>query len=366
MTRFMHYLVVACAATVLGGTAHADLFTGDGDGTSWEDPDNWGADAVPLNNGSGNTFINGGHNVDFDTDTWTALDAAGNLQGGMGGSQYRVVRFILNENTSSGPIGTNSLNFSFGDGREVLQTNSTSAVFGGRNGSDTTVNVASGTVNTGSRTSFGARTGAMGTLNVTGGEFIVGRSNLQLGINNAFDTTTGTGVANISGGVFRTREGVAIGGTSTFHVQGSGATEIGVGSQGSVDGRWNQAAGGILRTGIDAGTFPTILIDDVDDDGGGAQGNAIFDVGSILDPYDAGGAATNVWHTVMTWEGTLTGLPDLSATALADGWERQVSGNNLQVRLVAIPEPGAFLMFSVVALAVSFRNSARNRKGRVS
>ncbi len=341
----------AILVAVLAGTAFADTFNGDGDGTSWEDANNWLLDAVPLNNASGNTFINGGHDVDFDTDTWDALIAAGNTQSA---SQYRVVRFLLNESTAAGAIGTNSLTFDFGDpagtsNREVLQTNSTSAVFGGRGGSDTTVNVVSGTVNTGSRTSFGARTDALGTLNVTGGEFVVGRSNLQLGINNTFDTTTGTGIANISGGAFRTREGVAIGGTSTFHVQGSGASEIGVGSQGSVDGVWTQVAGGVLRTGIDAGGITAILVDDYNDDGAGTQGNATFEAGSILDPYDLGGASTNLWYTVMTWEGMVTGAPTLSSAAVSAGWQSQISGQNLQVRLV--PEPGSI---GLLALGIPF------------
>tara|TARA_R110002049_G_scaffold285698_4_gene467005 strand:+ start:145644 stop:146717 length:1074 start_codon:yes stop_codon:yes gene_type:complete len=349
----MRFLLAAAVAVALGGNAMADAWTGDGATDKWEDADNWLLDAVPTNNGSGNTFINGGHNVLFDADTWAALDTAGNLQSA---TQYRVVRFLINESTAatSGPIGTNSLTFDFGDGLEILQTNGTSAVFGGRNGSDTTLNIVSGLLNTGSRTSFGARVGASGTVNVMGGDFIIGRVNLQLGINNAFDTTTGTGVANISGGTFRTRRGVAIGGTSTFHVAGSGVTEIGVGSQGSEDGVWTQVAGGTLRTGIDAGGITAILVDDVDDDGGGTQGNVTFAAGSILDPYDLGGAPTNVWTTIMNWEGTLddNGLV-LSSDALNAGWEKRVDGNSLQVRLVAtaVPEPSSLALLGLGSVA---------------
>ena len=122
---------------------------------------------------------------------------------------------------------------------------------------------------------------------------------------------------------------------------GSGATEIGVGSQGSVDGAWTQIAGGVLRPGLDSGGVTPILVDDVDDDGAGAQGNVTFESGAILDPYDAGGA-NNAWTPVMTWEGTLTdnGLA-LSAAATSAGWEMRVVGSTLEVRNPSFPDPVA-------------------------
>ncbi|MEN8693629.1 MAG: LamG domain-containing protein, partial [Akkermansiaceae bacterium] len=79
-----------------------------------------------------------------------------------------------------------------------------------------------------------------------------------------------------------------------------------------------------------------ILIDVVDGNGTGG-GNATFENGAILDPYDLGGAVQNVWTTVMEWEGSLTdnGLV-LSSDALAAGWQKQVTGNQLQVRLTPV------------------------------
>lgn len=369
MTRIFKFFFIATLA-VATSNIWADAFDGNndgdgGDGVAWHDPNNWLLDAVPPNNGGGNTFINDGFDVVYDSATWNYLNTNSLLQSA---TQHRVVRFILNENTaaSSGPIGTNSLTFDFADPggalREVLQTNGTSAIFAGRNGSDTTVEMISGRVNTGSRTTFGARTGALGTLNLSGGEFITGRSNLQLGIQNDLTTTSGTGVVNVTGGTLRTREGVGIGGTSTFHVAGSAITEIGVGSQGSVDGMWTQEAGGVLRTGIDAGGITAILIDDYQDDGGGTQGNATFASGSVLDPYDLGGAATNTWTTVMTWEGMVTdnGL-GLSPAATAAGWTHRIDGNDLQVCLdcVPVPEPSSL---ALIAIAGLFGLSVRRRK----
>lgn len=325
---------------------HADSWTGDGDGTSWEDADNWLLDAVPLNNGSGNTLINTG-DVVFDNDTWAALDLAGNLQSS---TQYRVVRFLLNESTSI-PVGTGSITFDFdsgGAGRSVLQTNSTSSVWGSRNGS-TTANFISGEVNTGSSTTLGARDG-VGIFNITGGSVIIGRGNLTLGNGAA----TGTGTVNISSGSLLTRGGLVFNNASVFNVSGSGSSTIGIGSQGTVDGFWTQNAGGILRSGIDSGGIDRILIDDVGDDGAGLEGNVTFELGSILDPYDAGGAVLNTWVTVMEWEGALTdnGLA-LSTDAINAGWEKQVVGSELQVRLV--PEPSVALLSALSLLGLGIR-----------
>lgn len=327
-----------------GSIVSADTFTGGGDGTSWEDPLNWAAGVVPPNNGGGNTAI-GGHFVDFDANTWAALTAAGNLQNA---TQYRVVRFLLNEDASA--TGTGGITFDQGAGNEVLQTNSNSSIFGSR-AQTTTVNVLSGTVNTGANTTFGARDGT-GILNLQGGEFIVGRGNLTLGQESA----GGTGIVNITGGELLTRGGANISSMATFEVVGTGSTQIGIGSQGSVDGFWSQLGGGVLRPGLDATGVTDILVDDVQ--GGAGAGVATFDAGSILDPYDAGGFFLNTWETVLDAEGGIidNGLA-LSGTSVAAGFEQRIlegagtnGGDLLQVRLVAVPEPSSLVLLGLGGL----------------
>ncbi|TWT79277.1 PEP-CTERM motif protein [Planctomycetes bacterium CA13] len=344
------FIAAMALAMAFGGVAQADTFDGGGDGTSWEDALNWAADAVPLNNGSGNTLINNNHQVVFDADTWTALNTAGNLQSA---TQYRIARLLMGDSTAGGANGTHSLTFDFGASgasNNVLVTNGTSAVIGGRANKFSTLNIVSGITNVeANRVRVGTATGGSGTINVSGGEFITGKGGLELG-NVAGG---GDGTLNITGGSFASRNDVEIGDSGTFHIAGSSAT-VGVGTFGTTDGYWEQDAGGMLRIGLDAGGSSVILVDDVGDDGAGTQGNVVFAAGSLLDPYDLGGAAENVWTTVMTWEGTLTGAPTLSATAISSGWESQISGNDLQVRLtaVAVPEPSSFALLAIGGLAM--------------
>ncbi|VGO11781.1 Endo-1,4-beta-xylanase Z [Pontiella desulfatans] len=118
----------------------------------------------------------------------------------------------------------------------------------------------------------------------------------------------GTGMIEIAGGSLNTRTGVIIGNGSTFKVTGSAAATIGIGSHGLLDGRWMQAAGGVLCVGID--TTPTgvskIFVDEIDGTTGVSwDGNVTFEAGSLLDVGYL--AATNPGtFTVMEWDGVVT------------------------------------------------------------
>lgn len=337
-------LVTATAVLALGVSAQADTFDGGGDGTSWEDPLNWAGDTVPANNAS-NINIYADFDVVFDAGTWTYLTANNLLQNS---GEHRIARLLMGDSTSGAANGTHSLTFDPGAGNYIRATNSNSAVLGGRAGKFTTLNVLSGTTNLeANRIRVGQSTGGSGVINVSGGLLTLGRGGLELG---ATDNLNGDGTLNITGGSFTTRNDAEIHGKGVFHVAGSAAATIGIGSNGTSDGRWVQYTGGVLRTGIDSNGVTPILIDQVDSGGG----NATFQSGSILDPYDFGGAAQNVWTTVMEWEGALTdeGLV-LSDDALANGWEKQVSGNTLQVRLV--PEPSSTALIGLGGLFLLMR-----------
>ena len=346
-----HISKVASATTTLalalGLTAQGDTFDGGGDGTSWEDPLNWSNDVVPANNGSNiNIFSN--HDVNFDAGTWTYLTENSLLQNE---TEHRIARLLMGDSVAGAANGNHSLTLDPGDGNTIRATNSNSAVISGRPGKFSTLNIVSGITNLeAGRIRIGQGEGGSGTVNVSGGLLTLGRGGLELGNPNG----SGDGTLNITGGSFTTRNDAEIFGSGVFHVAGTGAATIGIGSNGSTDGRWVQSTGGIFRPGIDATGVTVTFIDDAGDDGAGAQGNVTFESGAILDPYDLGGAAPNVWTTVMEWEGTLTdnGLA-LSNDALAAGWEKQISGSELQVRI--IPEPSSAALLGLGGLALLMR-----------
>lgn len=323
-------MAMAMTTLALGLSAQADTFDGGGDGTSWEDPLNWAGDAVPANNAS-NIVIHAEHQVSFDAGTWTYLTDNALLQSA---TEYRIARLLMGDSTSGAANGTHSLTLDPGADNTIRATNVNSAVISGRPGKFSTLNVVSGIINLeANRIRIGQGDEGSGIVNVSGGLLTLGRGGLELGNPNG----AGDGTLNITGGSFTTTNDAEIFGSGVFHVAGSLAETIGIGSNGPTDGRWAQSAGGIFRPGLDASGVTVTFIDDIDDDGAGEQGNVTFEDGAILDPYDFGGAAPNVWTTVMQWEGTLTdnGLV-MSEAALASGWQKQVVGNELQVRLTPV------------------------------
>lgn len=334
--------------------------------TKWEDPVNWfnETDGTNFNTISPNRIpgdpvvnfnvaVRNGGTVDFDDDTSLALAGAVD-------AQVLINRFFLGAPGSGSNSGT--LNVSGGHLNATQSGAGVNTTLG--RGQDGTLNISGGIVEVGQRVFAGSGLNGHGEINLSGGVLNIyrggnsgimtpadittyGRPSLDLGDDDGdgavdeegmpIENTT-SGILNISGGEFRTRGHVALGKYGMVDIQGSGATSIGIGSQGSLDGAWLQYAGGTLRAGVDAGGITPILIDDVDDDG---QGDVRFESGTFLDPYDLGDAVQSVWHTVMEWDGTLVenGLA-LTADALSEGWEMQVDGNLLQVRL---PGPPGFL-----------------------
>ncbi|WP_228714456.1 hypothetical protein [Posidoniimonas corsicana] len=323
--------------------------------SKWEDPVNWFDETTNANHNSvaphfipetdtlpAATFdvaVRNGGAVDFDDQTSLALAGAAD-------APVVIQRFFLGAPGAGSGSGT--LNVSGG----ILNAGRSGAGIVTTIGraQDGTLNISGGQVNVGHRVFLGSGVNGHGEINLSGGEFVIfrggnsaimtpeditayGRPSFELGADDGDSDplNSTTGVFNISGGAFSTRAHIAIGKYGTIDVQGSAASQIGIGSNGSLDGGWLQYAGGTLRAGVDAGGITPILIDDVDDDG---QGDVRFASGSLLDPYDLGGALQNVWHTVMQWDGTLVenGL-SLTPTAIGAGWEMQVLGNLLQVRL---------------------------------
>lgn len=151
---------------------------------------------------------------------------------------------------------------------------------------------------------------SVGEINVSGGTLTLtkdinwagkpDKGTLYLGYDG-----TGTGIFHISGGRVFTRAGVYVGvnGQGIFSVEGSAASEIGIGSENSLDGFWAQSSGSILKARIDAGGITPINIVYKGTGTGGADVN-FFD-GSILDLGWTAGVTNFGSFDIMTWAGEL-------------------------------------------------------------
>lgn len=200
------------------------------------------------------------------------------------------------------------------------------------------------------------------TLAVNGNN--AGRSvfvNQSITILNSASTLRTSGAAIIGDGV----------GTASFVINGSGASEIGIGSAGSVDGAWVQNSGATLSVWIDStaqGVQPVLIDDQGNPSLVPAQehrdGNVSFAPGSLLDVGFLG-AANYGTFTVMTWEGTLL----QSNLAFAPGvdtsiWSFEVSSNALKVT-AQVPEPLVLAPMGIAGtlMLVRVRRAARKAAG---
>ncbi|MFC7337871.1 hypothetical protein ACFQY0_11835 [Haloferula chungangensis] len=299
-------------------SAQAALWDGGGLGDEFSTAENWADDTFPGNLEAGAKLaeINGVFTVERSVDSVVERSSVG------GGATLNI------------PSGTHSDDQSGAGTRTYVG-----------NGSDGTVVQSGGSWNIGHALVIGNGASGNGLYVLNGGDLLLTR-----GANSVVDPqfgrpsldvagNGGAGSIDISGGTFATRFGVNIGANGTFHVAQSGLT-VGIATTSSGDGWWIQKAGGTLRTGIDAGGATNIIVQD-----SVAAKGVLFEDGAILDPYDAGGAGMNTWFTVMTLSGEGAfddqGL-SLSPDAISAGWEKQLVGSSLQVRL--IPEPSVALL----------------------
>lgn len=292
----------------------------------------FGAD-VTWNNGSGdNEFSNPAN--------WLggAFPASETMVINRTGSQRAVVSTGVTLNSDGLLIGSSSANGEFQQtGGELTATSNPSAVsrvgLGGRTGTWTM---------SGGRASINAiqlgLSNGTGNFTLQGGHLNISRgvSGYSLIVDNG-----GTGNCEVSGGSLITRSGVKIGSEGTFTVTGQGASRIGIGSSGTVDGEWYQESGGVLRARINdtsAGLTP-ICIDEVNSSDGSA-GNVTFENGALLEVDVTGSFLNGGTYTVMEWEGSVTD----NGLGFAPGvdtnvWSFSVDSTNKRLTVTAAGPP---------------------------
>lgn len=325
--------LTTCATGVLFcTTAHAQNLAktwdnGGGD-NAWLNPLNWSGDTLPATG-----ISNLGDNLTIN------LGGANKAIYSTGTNVYRSIRV--------GIAGTGVLDIT---GGTLSSDNSMQTRIGsGTNTGNGTINQSGGTVQFGGWTQIGLDANTTGTYNLSGGSVTFDRDSGTANATVAANTSLmigdgGTGLVKVSGGSLTTRAGVQLGrlngvGTGTFHVVGSTATAINIGSFSTVTGTWTQNAGSTLRFDLDNGGATKIFIDQV----GGVGGNVSFASGSLLDVGFMNSSVAGTW-ILMEWEGTLTN----NGLAFAPGvdtniWSFSIDevAKTLSVTS-AIPEPSAF------------------------
>ena len=332
----------------------ADITWDNGAGTTdWFAADNWSTNIRPVQGfgtaGDGATVNSG--SVVFNTSSLNA-DAA------FSGSTYFYKNLHVGASSGqSGQISFNAGNVTFDTGGNY---------FIGRNGGTGVINVNAGTVTLGAAPVYvGIDAGSNGSINVNGGTLIFGRE--SLGISAYVGNNSGTGSITVSGGSFLTRTAIQLGtattGVGTFTVSGSAATQIGIGSQGTLDGGWIQNSGSTLRGLVDNGGVTKILVDDTASTGGNNKnGDVTFAAGSLLDVGFVGTGVAGTW-VLMQWEGSLTN----NGLGFAPGvntsiWSFSIDETAKTLSITsAVPEPSAFAALAGLG-ALGFASLRRRRR----
>ncbi|VGO11739.1 hypothetical protein PDESU_00285 [Pontiella desulfatans] len=335
MKRACKQLVAALALTVAcAGVAQAELWTGGGDGVSYGDTNNWD---VPATAFPGSTRdINGAFTV----------TRSGNVT---------VNRTFVN--------GGAVLNVTGGTHSDS-QSGNTIRNFIGSSGAGT-VNMSGGSWDIGHITAVGGN--GTGVFNLSGGDLNISRGgNTLAGNPNSFGGNSGgslsvgygsgSGLFNVTGGSLITRIGAEVGDKGTFRVLGDDATQIGIGSSGTLDGHWWQQAGGVLSMGIDSTGVTKIFIDDTDQVT--ADPYVHFQDGAVLDLSFFGTTPVAGTWTLMELENN--DIEDLGLELSGDtasGWSFNVDNsgaNGLLTATYVIPEPATLGMVAAFGAGMLF------------
>ncbi len=184
-----------------------------------------------------------------------------------------------------------------------------------------------------------------GLVNLTGGALLIARGkggySIYLGTDDSQSVGGGEGTLQVSGGSLLTRTAVLVGqpegkGIGTFCVEGSGASQIGIGSHAGEDGGLVVNPGSTLKVRIDEGGITKIFVDSVD-----GPAKAVFEAGSVLDvDFNAAVPEGGTWVVLEVENGDIEnkGL-QFSPQGDSGRWSFKVdnSGENGVLTVTAMP-----------------------------
>ncbi|QDU88873.1 hypothetical protein Pla175_22570 [Pirellulimonas nuda] len=343
----MRGLVAALAAVALAtstaGYTQAALWSGAGDGVSYEDPLNW--DVVEAFPGSTRDIASPATVV-------RAADVTVNRTFVSGGAVLNVTG------------GTQS------DG----QSGNTIRNFVG-NGSVGTVNMSGGAYGIGHVLAIAHSNNSDGVFSVTGGDLSVfrGGNSLVGGYGGIFaqghsisigGNSTGsnvTGLFEISGGSLVTRTGVAVANNGVFSVVGSATNQIRLGGSNDDAGWFAVSSNGTLKAAVDSSITPIFV--EAQTNTSPINPGVEFQLGALLDLSFVGAPTPGTW-TLLELEGQdiVDGGLALSGTT-ASGWSFAVDNNGdnglLTATYTAVPEPASLALMVLGGLfALQLRRKA--------
>ncbi|MEI6891839.1 MAG: hypothetical protein V5783_06680 [Pontiella sp.] len=276
-------------------------WTGNAGDTDSSNADNWALDTAgtPATWGIYNQdSLHIGHSSIVDEGVVSVVDYEGT-------ADYTAQSLLYIGNNRTGILNINSGTLTF-----ITSSTSRQQVgLGGVDG-DGTLNVNDGSLSL--NTLRVGIAGSKGTVNINSGSLGIARSSDTLdGLNTSITlgfSSAGTGDLTISGGSLSTRGAIHVGysgGTSTFAVEGSGASLIEIGKENNtLDGAWVQHATGILKILVDEGGVTPIQVRNSDNSHVNG-GDVYFSAGSLLDISWMEGVTNYNSFDVMTWGGQL-------------------------------------------------------------
>lgn len=342
--------ILAALALVLagGGVASADVWSGLGDGVSFEDALNWDP--------STNAFPGSTRDIAGAFTVTRAVDVTVNRTFVSGGAVLNVTAGAH----SDGQSGNTIRNFVGNGSKGTVNMSGESTTYGighvlaiaHSNNSDGSFYQTGGALNVfrGGNTLIGGY----------GGLFARGHS-MSIGGNSTGSNVKG--IYEISGGTLSTRVGVAVGTNGTFSVVGSGATSIRIGGSGDDAGWFALSSDGTLKMSIDAGGVTPIFIEQTNNTSTIAQAVEL-QPGSMLDLSFFGTPAVAGSWTLMELEngdiadnGLALGAGVDSSELDGIGWSFAVDNsgvNGLLTATYSIPEPGTLGVIAAASVGMLF------------